>query len=69
MGAPSVSKQCVMCKHFLGIRELPDGEEEGIEPDTVAFCAAFPDGIPEGITEGFDHTKPFRGDHGIRFES
>ena len=32
-------------------------------------CKAFPDGIPEKILTGeHDHTKPFKGDNGIRFE-
>jgi hypothetical protein len=56
-----------MCKHLLGFREVPGGEE-GFPPDTVVYCEAFPEGIPDKITEGFDHTKSFRGDHGIRFE-
>jgi len=31
-------------------------------------CRAFPDGIPELIITGkHDHTKPFPGDHGIRY--
>jgi len=32
-------------------------------------CKAFPKGIPEKILTGeHDHTKPFKGDNGIRFE-
>ena len=32
-------------------------------------CTAFPRGIPyEILTSEADHHKPFRGDHGIRFE-
>tara|TARA_R100000049_G_C1921140_1_gene66390 strand:- start:28 stop:186 length:159 start_codon:yes stop_codon:yes gene_type:complete len=32
-------------------------------------CDAFPKGIPEEIGSGeHDHTKPFKGDNGIRFE-
>ncbi len=32
-------------------------------------CFAFPKGIPEKILTGeHDHTKPFPGDNGIRFE-
>lgn len=32
-------------------------------------CAAFPDRIPEDIlTVRFDHSEPYKGDHGIRFE-
>jgi hypothetical protein len=31
-------------------------------------CTAYPDGIPEAIRAGFfDHRKPYRGDHGVRF--
>ncbi len=37
-------------------------------PETVT-CAAFPEGIPSVILLGkFIHTKPFPGDHEIRFE-
>jgi hypothetical protein len=69
MGVPLTSNQCLACKHLLGFREAPGETEEGLPPDTVVYCEAFPNGIPDRITEGFDHTKPFRGDHGIRFES
>lgn len=34
-----------------------------------ATCAAFPDGIPDEILVGdFNHTEPYPGDRGIRFE-
>lgn len=47
------SDQCVMCRHFrLGMA-----------------CVAFPDGIPDAISDGtFDHTEPYEGDNGIRYE-
>jgi len=33
-------------------------------------CKAFPKGIPDKILTGeHDHTKPFKGDGGIRFEA
>lgn len=39
---------------------------------TLAFghrCAAFPDRIPDAIWKGEnDHTQPYPGDNGIRFE-
>lgn len=45
---------CINCKHF-NIKEVN--------------CTAFPERIPLEIMQGFnDHTKPYRGDNGIRFE-
>ena len=45
---------CVYCKHL----------RKNLE------CDAFPNGIPEEIfiLGESDHTKPFKGDKGIRFE-
>lgn len=49
------SPKCYECIHF---REVPR-----------FTCKAFPRRIPREIKfEGFDHTKPFKGDNGIRFE-
>jgi hypothetical protein len=51
---PHVSVQCLGCKHFLF---------EGLS------CDAFPEGIPREIVEGkFDHSAPYEGDGGIRYE-
>lgn len=51
--------QCLECKHFLGSTKGRLGLR----------CEAFPDGIPDGVAAGvIDHTKPIKGDHGIRFE-
>ena len=37
--------------------------------NNMTTCKAFPEGIPEKILIGkFDHTRPWRGDNGIRFE-
>jgi len=54
--APEVNPpQCSRCVHLLS-------------RDRWA-CNAFPEGIPGPILRGaFDHTKPFVGDGGIRFE-
>ena len=49
--------KCLDCKYF---------NEEWVTPRT---CEAFHKGIPDEIYfEGFDHTKAFKGDKGIRFE-
>ena len=47
---------CNKCKNFIS--------------DPKKFiCAAYPDGIPrEILTMEVDHHKPYKGDHGIRFE-
>jgi len=51
---------CVTCRHM---RTQP--EHIG-EPTT---CVAFPLGIPDGIYwEAGDHTKPWPGDGGTRYE-
>lgn len=48
-----ISNQCVLCKHY----------------QLFLQCDAFPDRIPEQILTGeADHTVPYPGDHGIRFE-
>lgn len=50
------SRICSVCKHF-------NIKTEG------NTCKAFPDGIPDEIWTGEnDHTKPYKGDHGIQFE-
>ena len=47
------SLQCAECEHFYGF----------------LTCAAFPEGIPHEIVTGeVDHTEPYEGDNGIRFE-
>ena len=49
--------QCPSCKNIRA-------DEKG-DPK----CNAFPKGIPEAIFSAeFDHTKPFKGDKGIRYE-
>jgi hypothetical protein len=45
---------CLKCKHWN---------------KRTIICEAFPNGIPDEIFwEYADHTKPFKGDKGIRFE-
>ena len=48
---------CVRCRHLN-------------RRDAFGFtCTAFPEGIPRVIVlAANDHSKPVRGDHGIRFE-
>jgi hypothetical protein len=47
---------CMNCKHFND------------EVQNRNVCKAFPDGIPVKILIGEnDHTKPYPGDHGVRF--
>lgn len=49
-----ISIQCLACKHFR---------------NDMTTCKAFSKGIPTKIIAGhFDHTRPFPGDNGIRFE-
>ena len=49
---------CIYCKHYN-------------ENDITKFsCKAYIEGIPEKIINGEHiHTKPFKGDNGIRFEN
>ncbi len=50
--------QCIWCRHFNR------GRGRG-----VYTCSAFPEGIPDPIIDGkFDHSLPYQGDNGIRFE-
>ncbi len=54
---PSFRGPCMACRHLR-----PDGY---VDPK----CAAFPSGIPNAIWSGErDHTAPYPGDRGIRFE-
>jgi len=47
------STQCLFCKHYQGLWQ----------------CDAYPEKIPVEIATGeHDHTKPFKGDQGVRFE-
>ena len=47
------SNQCNKCKHYTGLIQ----------------CEAYPEKIPTPIVTGqADHSKPYAGDHGIRWE-
>lgn len=49
----SETTQCPTCKHYSGQLK----------------CLAFPKGIPQRILTGkHDHTRPYDGDKGIRYE-
>ena len=49
----SQSDQCLMCRHYQGLHT----------------CDAYLEDIPQEIFSGMhDHTRPFPGDQGIRFE-
>lgn len=54
--------QCDFCKHIYSVdKELPTVKDYK--------CKAFPKGIPEVIIDNeHDHTKPYPGDNGIRYE-
>ncbi len=55
MASNLLKTPCCRCKHFLGAKS--------------GRCNAFPAQIPETIWSGkLQHTKPFPGDRGIRFE-
>ena len=56
---PVFSRICFYCKNW-----------DRNNFDKPGTCKAFKDGIPEDIWLGkHDHTKPYKGDHGIQFES
>ena len=53
------SAQCLICKNF---HRTDDG--------LIRTCKAFPRGIPRELAGSYvEHTKPYRGDHGIQFEA
>lgn len=53
--------QCTRCEYFKGY--------DGHKNEYKNICKAFPAGIPIDIRyRGFDHTKEYPGDNGIRFK-
>lgn len=53
---------CSTCKNIREPELLPNWTHK-------QTCEAFPDGIPKEIWDGKDdHTKPYKGDHGIQYE-
>lgn len=54
-----IGLQCLTCVHF---------HEKGL-PGGFSGCEAFPEGIPFEIQTGdVDHSRPYPGDNGIRYE-
>lgn len=52
-GVQVLDSQCNHCRHYGG----------------SGVCPAFPSGIPVGILAGMvDHSQPYPGDNGIRYE-
>ena len=52
-----------------GVRAASAGTDRRACDAGELKCDAFPDGIPWPIQLGeFDHTKPYPGDHGLRYE-
>jgi len=72
MGSPPTppGDQCDNCIHYRGLLPMPSAEE-GLELEWLPHCDAFPDGegIPDELLRDLaDHTLPFPGDNGVRFE-
>jgi hypothetical protein len=64
---PPLIDMCLSCVFYKGTK-LIDGSAR-LEDDHINYCKAFPFGIPHVILSGeHDHRKPYKGDHGIRFE-
>jgi len=60
---PTFSKVCTFCKNL----DVNQNRDRDLKKGPV--CRAFPNGIPDDIWLGKnDHTKPYPGDNGIRFE-
>lgn len=65
-----IPAQCLSCKHWISPLDRSDPDVREHEP--TQMCAAFP--LPSGIPAAIwwnkaDHRQPFKGDHGIRWES
>ena len=64
---PATPVHCERCRYYLGLVAVTH-DETGL-PRRVPGCDAFPGGIPSPILSGrYDHTTPYPGDCGIRFE-
>ena len=56
MSKDFIISQCNKCQNYF-------------KDELKIICKAFPNGIPNEILTGeFDHTKPYKGDNGLRFE-
>ena len=57
-GIPVTSRQCMNCHRFIGAAS-------GVDTGTCGAFAAIPVEIWVGA---FDHSKPYAGDRGLRFD-
>lgn len=55
---------------MLWSKDIGCGHCTHLNRDNPLTCKAYPDIIPHEIISGeVDHTKPYKGDNGIQFES
>jgi len=66
MSIDHITGMCAHCARNIGV--YTEGDPEVCDSGELT-CAAFPDGIPDAIKyDGFDHKRPYPGDHGITYK-